>query len=496
MSSIEVPYEKIQDLKDKAGKISELLKGLEENLVIICKVNPDNLCAAGILVSCLREIGLGCHIIFIDNNSDLDERINKINYLTYIFIGFQLKELPSKLLKDEAKNFIIIGNRITIDKRLKLPWDNILTLSLKEIEIPVIALSNAGLAYFIAKDFTEDYPKFSGLAVVGGLANKQVDSKSQELIGINRFILDEGKEEEILEESKGTKISGRESLPIHLALKYSINPYFPGLTGNEEACTSFVSKLKIPMKKDGDWRTFSSLAKNETQILFEKLTILLVERNAQFRTESLFGTNYIILTETSKSQTRDAEEYLWLLEGACQIKKYGLALAVILGDRTNLYDELKRKMENYHGKAAQIIEKIAQDAGIVENKEYYRIIKNQEIFDLESAPLVIKALVESNIITIEIPLLLHLKEANTNYLYMHDSPTQIQKGFLIYHFFKDLVKEKTIAESCFKGESEFFRLALSDEEYPVVLEEFEKALEKHHEGTKAEVNSKEKEDDK
>ena len=496
MSSIEVPYEKIQDLKDEAGKISELLKGLEENLVIICKVNPDNLCASGILVSCLREIGLGCHIIFIDNNSDLDERIKKINYLTYIFIGFQVKELPSKLLKDEAKNIIIIDNKFTIDKRLKLPWDTILTLSLKELEIPIVALSNAGLAYFIAKGFTEDYPKFSGLAVVGGLANKQVDSKSQELIGINRFILDEGKEEEILEESKGTRISGRESLPIHLALKYSINPYFPGLTGNEEACTSFVSKLKIPMKKDGNWRTFSSLAKDETQILLEKLTILLVERNPQFRVELLFGTNYIILTETSKSQTRDAEEYLWLLEGACQIKKYGLALAVILGDRTNLYDELKRKMENYHGKAAQIIEKITLDSRIVENKEYYRIIKNQDIFDLESAPLVMKALVESNIITIEIPLLLQLKEANMNYLYMHDSPTQIQKGFRIYHFFKDLVKEKTITESCFKGENEFFRLALSDEVYPVVLEEFEKALKKHHEGTKVETNSKEKEDDK
>ncbi|MCE7739701.1 MAG: hypothetical protein KAU62_15110 [Candidatus Heimdallarchaeota archaeon] len=496
MSSIEVPYEKIQDLKDEAGKISELLKGLEENLVIICKVNPDNLCASGILVSCLREIDLGCHIIFIDNNSDLDERIKKINYLTYIFIGFQIKELPSKLLKDEAKNIIIIGNKITIDKRLKLSWDTILTLSLEELEIPVMALSNAGLAYFIAKEFTEDYSKFSGLAVVGGLANKQVDSKSQELIGINRFILDEGNEEGILEESKGTRISGRESLPIHLALKYSINPYFPGLTGNEEACTSFVSKLKIPMKKDGNWRTFSSLTTNETKKLYDRLIALLVEGNSQFRTELLFGTNYIILTETSKSQTRDAEEYLWLLEGACQIKKYGLALAVILGDRTNLYDELKRKMENYHGKAAQIIEKITQDSKIVENKEYYRIIRNQDVLDLESAPLVMKALVESNIISIEIPLLLHIKEANMNYLYMHDSPTQIQKGFRIYHFFEDLVKEKTIVESCFKGENEFFRLALSDEEYLVVLEEFEKALKKHHEGTKAEANSKEKDDDK
>jgi len=497
MSSIEVPFDKIQDLKDEAGKISELLKGLEENLVIICRANPDNLCASGILVSCLREIGLGCHIIFIDNNSDLDERIKKINYLTYIFIGFQVKELPSKLLKDEAKNIIIIGNKFTIDKRLKLPWDTILTLSLKELEIPVIALSNAGLAYFIAEGFTEDYPKFSGLAVVGGLANKQVDSKSQKLIGINRFILEEGKKEEILKESMGTRISGRESLPIHLALKYSINPYFPGLTGNEEACTSFVSKLGISMKdQDGNWRTISSLTTEETKKLYDRLIALLVEQKSQFRTELLIGTIYIILTETSKSQTRNAEEYLWLLEGSCQIKKYGLALAVILGDRTNLYDELKRKMENYHGKAAQIIEKITQDSTIVENKEYYRIIENQEIFDLESAPLVIKALIESNIISIDIPLLLHLKEASTNYLYMHDSPTQIQKGFLIYHIFQDLVKRKILVETCFKGETKFFRLTLSDEEYPVILEEFEKSLKYHHKGIKAEAKSKDKEDDK
>ena len=491
MSSIEVPFDKIQSLKGEASKISELLKDLEENLVIIYRVNPDNLCATGILISCLREIGLGCHSISIDNSSDLEERLKKINYSTHIFIGFQIKELPSKFFKDETKRIIFVDHKFSIDKRLKIPWESILTLSLKELEIPVNALSNAGLAYFIAEGITEEYPKFSGLALIGGLANKQVDSKSQKLIGINRFILEEGKKEEILKETVGTRIYGRESLPIHLALKYSINPYFPGLTGNEEACTSFVSRLGISMKdQDGNSRTISSLTTEETKKLYDRLIALLVEQKSQFKTESLIGPIYIILTETSKSQTRNAEEYLWLLDGACRLRKYGLALAVVLGDRTNIYDELKRKMDNYHGNAAQIIEKITQDISIVDSKEHYKIIENQDIFNLESVPLVIKALVESNIITVDKPLLLHLKEKNMNYLYMHDSPIQIQKGFQLYHVIQDFIKRKILSESSIKGETDFFRLALSDDDYLTILEEFEKSLKYHHDGTKTDSTSK------
>jgi hypothetical protein len=491
MSSMEIPFEKIQSLKDEAGKISELLKGLEDNIAIIYRANPDNLCATGILISCLQEIGLGCHSISVDVSTDLEDRIKKINYSTHVFIGFQVKDLPNKFLKDETKKLIFVNHNFSIDKRLKIPWDDILTLSLKELEIPVEALSNSGLAYFIAEGITDDYPKFSGLALIGGLANKQIDSKSQKLIGINRFILEEGKKEEILKETVGTRISGRESLPIHLALKYSINPYFPGLTGNEEACTSFVSRLGISMKdQDGNWRTISSLTTEETKKLYDRLIALLVEGKSQFKTESLIGPIYIIMTETRKSQTRNAEEYLWLLDGACRLKKYGLALAVILGDRTNVYDELKRKMDNYHGNAAQIIERITQDISIVESKEHYRFIEDQEIFDLESAPLVIRALVESNLIAIDKPLLLHLKEKNMNYLYLHDSPNQIQKGLQLYHIIQDFIKRKILSESSFKGEPSFFRLTLTDEDYLIIIEELENSLKYHHEGTKKVNNQK------
>jgi len=172
------------------------------------------------------------------------------------------------------------------------------------------------------------------------------------------------------------------------------------------------------------------------------------------------------------------------------LRKYGLALAVILGDRTNVYDELKRKMDNYHGNAAQIIEKITQDISIVENRKYYRIIENQDIFDLESAPLVIKALIESSIIAIDKPLLLHLKEKNMNYLYMHDSPNQIRKGLQLYHVIQEFIKKKILSETSFKGETDFFRLALSDEDYLTILEEFGESLQYHHDGTKTDSNSK------
>ena len=77
-----------------------------------------------------------------------------------------------------------------------------------------------------------------------------------------------------------------------------------------------------------------------------------------------------------------------------------------------------------------------------------------------------------------------------NYLYMHDSPIQIQKGFQLYHVIQDFIKRKILSESSFKGETDFFRLALSDDDYLTILEEFEKSLKYHHDGTKTDSTSK------
>lgn len=485
MSKEEFPFDNYSKLKEKSVEVSDLLAKSEKTIAIVAKAHPDNISATGIILSCLRKLEKGSHAIILDYLEDIEKRIKNTDYSIFIFIGFEIKELPEKILKDESKQIIIIEHKFKIDKRVKIPWERLHILSLDSFELATNLLSNSGLAYLIASGFNNDYYRYAGLAILGGLSKKQIDQKSQKLIGINLLILEEGKENKVLRETTGTRIPGRESQPIHLALKFSNNPFFPGLTGNEPACTSFISRLGISMKdQDGNFRTISSLTSEETKKLNDGLITLLMGEKGQPLTEisKLIGPIYIQEIETKKNQLRNIEEYLWILNGATQLKKYGLALAVVLGDRENIYDKLMRELSNYHGKATTIIEEIIQNPNIAEERPYFRLIKNQDFFEFESAPLVIKALVDSNIIPIDKPLILHIKENSENYLFIHDSPINMKTGYLAFQIFQELRKEEDFQDLSVKGDIDFFYTYIKEDKLELFLEELEKKFTYHYKG--------------
>ncbi len=483
MSSTEITFEKYKSIKENAEEVANYLTELEDNILVITQGNPDDLCAAGILMKCFHEIKLGCHTIISDNIATLTKKMKKLNYSNMLFIGIHIDDIPSEILKE--KNVYVINHKLSLKEKRKKIDENIKILSLEEIDLPEEVISNAGLTYFIASGLLDNYQKFSDLGIIGALFKKQTNPKNQELNGLNIYIRDDGKEKEYLTIKKGTRIPGRESQPIHLALMYSLNPYFPGLTGNEGACTKFVSRLDIKMRDQNDnWRTISSLTSKETKTLNDALIALLMKNDSQPITDiyKLIGPIYILNKEHENNQTRNAEEYLWLLEGACQMKLYGLALAVILGDRSNRYDSLQRELSNYHGKATQIIEEIANNPEKIEDEGLYRIINGSAVFKKESAFLVINALIESSTIPIDKPLFMYIEEKNAIILYVRESPTQIQRGHLLLHLFLELEKEKTVLE--LRGDFESFIVKIEKENFKQALKKINESLEYQQKGVK------------
>ena len=491
MGSLEIPIEKIRLLKAKAKEILDIIKITRNNVLFIAIGNPDNLCATGIFMLSLKQLNIGSHTIFLDEKKNLEKRLKKFDYSTLIFIGLQSSDLPKYITEKEDTNIIIINHELTPKEEKKTNEERFKILSLGQFKIPTEAVSNAGLAYYFAEGFNDEYQKFSGLAIAGALSKKQIDPKSQQLIGINTMILNEGKREGWIEVTKGTRISGRESQPIHLALKYSINPYFAGLTGNESACTAFVSRLRIPMEdSDGNFRTIASLKKEETQKLNDALISKLMESETQSVSDihKLIGPIYIQSKETEKSQTRNIEEFLWLLDGACQLKKYSSSLAIILGDRANLYDQLIRDLSNYHGKASQTIEKIVNNPDIIEEKTYFRLIDGTSFLDVESTSLVINALVESGIIPIDVPLIAFIKKTKKCHLFIYESPQNIQKGFLVYHTVPELESHKLVEN--IGGDEKFFSVSFNEEKFDKIMDILNEAFEYHHKGKKEEKKGK------
>ena len=494
MDSLDIPIEKIRLLKSEAKEILDIIKNANSNVLLVAFANPDNLCSAGIFMLSLQQLNIGSHAIFLDSNRNLEKRLKKFDYSTYIFIGLQISDLPKYIIEKEDTNIILINHEMSPKEEKRTNVERFKILSLGQFDVPIEAISNAGLAYYFAEGFNDEYQRYSGLAITGALSKKQINPKNQELIGLNTMILNEGKGEGYIVETKGTRIPGRESQPIHLALKYSINPYFAGLTGNESACTAFVSRLGIRMEDlDGNLRTIASLELEETQKLNDALISKLMETETQSVSDihKLIGPIYIQSKETDKSQTRNVEEFLWLLDGACQLKKYSLALAIVLGDRANLYDQLIRDLGNYHGKASQIIEDIVNNPNKIEDKTYFRFIDSTSLLDVESTSLVINALVESRIIPIDVPLIALIKKAKSCYLFIYDSPQNIQKGFLIYHSVPELESQKIIEGIL--GDEKFFRIDFKEDNFDIIMASLNNAFEYHHKGKKAE--KKEKKDD-
>jgi hypothetical protein len=483
MAPIDIPFEKYQLLKDKAKTIADIIKNLNRNTAIIVKGTPDNLCATGILLMCLRKLDIGAHTIFASDTSKLEKKTKSLDYTAYFFIGFDIANIPSSITRKEKNINIVINQELTFPKGMEKRKEDISYLDLKEMEIPPESISNSGLVYFISTNLDEDYQKYAGLAIIGGLSKKQINPKNQELVGLNKIILEEGKEEQYLDVSKGTRIAGRDSQPIHLALKYSINPYFPGLTGNESACTSFVSRLGIPMRDQEDnWRTIASLSSKETKKLNDGLISLLMEDNKHSLTDihKLIGPIYTLTKESKKNQTRNAEEFLWLLEGACNLKAYGLALGVVLGDRKKLYDKLIRKLSNYHGNATEAIEIIAKEPAKIEERNTYRFLDGSNVFESKTVKQVITALAESGIMPLDKPIIIQMKEGNKIHLHVKESPQNIEKGQYVYHAFEKLKEENEILEQ--KGDLDIFEIIMEDKKSKSVFESLETSLEYYEKG--------------
>ncbi|NPD87250.1 MAG: DHH family phosphoesterase [Asgard group archaeon] len=494
MPPIDIPFEKYQSLKDKAKEIADIIKNLNRNIVVIARGTPDDLCATGILLKCLRNLDVGAHSLFMNEVTDLEKKIKNFDYSAYFFIGYNIEDIPDLVFKEEKNIIVVVNQELIFSKEMERRKEDVTYLNLEDSEIPLGSVSNAGLVYFVSANIDDDYPKYAELAIIGGLSKKQVNPKNQELIGLNKIILEEGREKQYLDISKGTRIAGRESQPLHLALKYSINPYFPGLTGNESACTSFVSRLGIPMRDQEDnWRTIASLSSKETKKLNDGLISLLMENNNHPLSDihKLIGPIYTLTQEIKKNQTRNAEEFLWLLEGACNLKSYGLALGVVLGDRTKLYDKLIRKLSDYHGKATKAIEIIAKEPEKIEERKNYRFLDGTNVFENTTAKQIIDALVESGIIQIDKPIIVHLKVGEKIHLHVRESPINIQKGHLIYHAFEKLKEENVLLDH--RGELETFEVVLNEDKLSPVFESIVKSLEYYEKG---EAKDTEEEDEK
>ena len=191
-----------------------------------------------------------------------------------------------------------------------------------------IELSAAGCAYFVFHTAVD-------LGVVGAVGDVQCPLRS-----LNRTMLYEAVEQKEVEVSTDLLLFGRNSRPLLQLLSFADEPYLPGLTGHEDACSSFLSELGIELKQGEKWRVYHDLSPSEKKKLVSSLAELLALRLSPEAAHKLTGEVYTLINRPQGTELSDASEFSTLLNACGRNDQPQLGIDVCLS-RPGAYEKAR-----------------------------------------------------------------------------------------------------------------------------------------------------------
>ena len=210
-------------------------------------------------------------------------------------------------------------------------------------------ISAAGTAYLLATAIDPANSRLANLAIVGALGDLQDKGERGTFVGINAKIAEEAEKAGTLTVRKGLRLYGFESRPLVKCMEYALDPYLPGLSGDEGACYKLIKDLGIdPRKADGSWKSVADLSKEELKCVINGLIKYLISHGLSSReAESVVGAVYVFGAEASDSPLRDAREFASSINACGRLGRYGLGISICLGDRGAALAELKEVLAVY-----------------------------------------------------------------------------------------------------------------------------------------------------
>jgi len=215
-------------------------------------------------------------------------------------------------------------------------------------------ISGSGVSYIVARSFGPENRDLSGIAIVGAIGDSQIGSIGEEwgLFGLNREILKDAVETNRIKVTKGLRIWGRYTRPIHKALEYSVEPYIPNVSGSESSAVQFMQELGIPLKKEsGEWRTMANLSEDEQKKLASGIIAERVN-GGHPNAEWIFGDVYELLDKGG--ECRDANEFATVLNACGKMGRGYLGVELLL-NVAKAFLEVKWVLEKYRKSVGEAV---------------------------------------------------------------------------------------------------------------------------------------------
>ncbi|MEN3050302.1 MAG: DHH family phosphoesterase [Candidatus Methanosuratincola petrocarbonis] len=338
-----------------AGELSSIPPG--EPVLVVCHLDADGITSGSIIASALLRSGAAPHIRVV---KQLDEAAIaeilpiKAKYVIFTDMGSGQRQLLERFGSAERRIFII-------DHHQPPPKEGDgagAVGSILELNPHFFGfdgsneISASGTAFLVAKKMSSENASLAPLAIVGALGDMQDKGGRGSLVGLNTSIAEDAQRSGLIAISKGLKLYGFESRPLVKSMEYTLNPYLPGLSGDEGACFKFLKSAGVePRKQDGSWRSISDLSNDEIRQVTSALIKYLISQGLSSQeAESVVGVLYTIKSEAADSPLRDAREYASSVNACGRLGKYGLGVALCLGDRAGALTELRELISEYRKK--------------------------------------------------------------------------------------------------------------------------------------------------
>ncbi len=226
-------------------------------------------------------------------------------------------------------------------------------------------ISSSGCAYLVARQLSRANVDLAALGVVGAVGDLQ-DRAQGRLVGMNRQILKDAVNADVLQVIRDIRLFGRETRPLFKLLQYANDPPLPHLTEDEEACIVFFLELGVDLKEDDGWRRWIDLAPFEKRRVVSELVTLLLEKGyGHALARRLVGEVYLLSRETEGTPLHDAKEFATLLNACGRHEEGEVGYHVCRGDREAYYRKALELLEEHRGFIVESLD-VVREVGLEE----------------------------------------------------------------------------------------------------------------------------------
>jgi RecJ-like exonuclease len=368
--------ERFRRIAFEAEKAKEWINETREQIRVVSHYDADGICSASIMAKTLRRMEKDFHLTVIKQlgKKVLDALAGEQRKLViFLDMGSGQLEMIKQLLP--SSRVIICDHHQPKGERN----ENIIHINPNAMETQD-DISGAGVTYVVSRSIDQKNADLAHLAIIGAIGDSQIDAIGQDwgLNGMNREILKDAEATGKIRVSKGLRLWGRCTRPLHKALTYSLDPLIPGISGSESASIQFLHDLGIPARKEAEWRTVADLSADEQKILAGGIIRQRVMANHE-NPEYIFGDVYELLE--NEGEFRDANEFATMLNACGKMDKAELGIALCFSEK-NAFEKVRSILENYRkeiGRGVNWVQANAKNPEIIKDMKGIYVLAGPHI---------------------------------------------------------------------------------------------------------------------